>query len=245
VTHQVRDLRGTGVWPKQLPESSDEEQRVRDAFIRRWHEILPRRGRIVERFNHDYPLRGPVPKGRTLDIGAGLGEHVRFEDLTRQEYYALELRPEMAAVIEERYPQIQTIVADCQRHLPFRDGFFDRILAIHVLEHLPDLPRALDEISRVLAPRGRFVVVIPCEGGLVYWLARRTTAQRVFEREFGRAYTRVIRGEHLNVPWEVTTELRKRFRVVHSQYFPLRIPSVALNLVIGITLEPLGAGRPT
>jgi SAM-dependent methyltransferase len=241
--HRVRDLRGTGAWPKRLPDFTDEEIRMRDAFMRRWHGILPRRGKIVERFNHGYALRGPVPTGRTLDVGAGLGEHIQFEDLSRQEYYALELRPEMARVIEERYPEVSTVVADCQQRLPFGDGFFDRILAIHVLEHLPNLPRALDEISRVLTPHGRFVVVIPCEGGLAYWLARRTTAQRVFEREFGQSYTWVIRSEHLNVPWEVLGELRKRFRVVHLQYFPLRIPSVALNLVIGATLEPLGAGR--
>jgi SAM-dependent methyltransferase len=172
-----------------------------------------------------------------------LGEHVRF-DLSRQEYYALELRPEMARVIEDRYPEVSTVVADCQEHLPFDDGFFDRILAIHVLEHLSDLPRALDETSRVFAPDGRFVVVIPCESGIAYSLARRTSAQRVFEREFGGTYTWLIRSEHLDVPWEVLTELRKRFRVVHSQYFPLRIPSVTLNLLIGITLEPLAAGRP-
>jgi hypothetical protein len=50
--HRVSDLRATGVWPKSVPEFTDEEQRVRDAFVRRWHELLPVRGRIVERFSH-------------------------------------------------------------------------------------------------------------------------------------------------------------------------------------------------
>jgi ubiquinone/menaquinone biosynthesis C-methylase UbiE len=34
--------------------------------------------------------------------------------------------------------------------MPFEDGYFDRVIAIHVLEHLPDLPRALREISRLM-----------------------------------------------------------------------------------------------
>ena len=50
-------------------------------------------------------------------------------------------------------------VADCQQRLPFEDGSFDRALAIHVLEHLPNLPAAVAEIHRLLKPSGRFVVL--------------------------------------------------------------------------------------
>ena len=82
------------------------------------------------------------------------------------------------------------------------------MLAIHVLEHLPDLPAALDEVARVLAPDGRFVAVIQCEGGVAYALARRLTAKRLFEREFGRDYDWFIRSEHINVPWEIEGDSR-------------------------------------
>ena len=78
------DVRGTGIWPKRLPTFSKDEQRVRDAFMARWLEYLPRRGGFVERFNHGYPLRGGANARRTLEIGAGLGAHIEFEDLERQ-----------------------------------------------------------------------------------------------------------------------------------------------------------------
>ncbi len=233
------DGRGTGTWPKPLPAFTEDEQRVRDAFMARWLEYLPRRGGFVERFNHGYPLRGSWSPQRTLEIGAGLGAHIRFENLERQQYYAVELREELAENLGERFPTVTTIVADCQKRLPFDDGFFDRVLAIHVLEHLPDLPAALDEVARVLAPNGRFVAVIPCEGGTVYSLARRVTSQRLFEREFGRDYDWFIRYEHINLPWEIKSELAKRFRIADSRYFPFRIPSVKVNLVIGLTMHPL------
>lgn len=233
------DVRGTGIWPKQLPTFTEEEQRVRDAFMARWLEYLPRRGGFVERFNHGYALRSGKKARRTLEIGAGLGEHIRFETLEHQQYVAAELREELAEGLAARFPTVNVLVADCQKRLPFEDGHFDRVLAIHVLEHLPNLPAALDEVARLLAPDGEFVAVIPCEGGRVYSLARRLTSKRLFEREFGRDYDWFIRHEHINLPWEITSELTRRFRIGDSRHFPLRIPSVEVNLVIGLTMYPL------
>ena len=202
--------------------------------MRYFHEELPKRHGALERFSHHYPLDATA-SGRTLEIGAGLGEHIRHEDLTRQSYYAVELRDEMADAIRKDFPQVQTVVADCQQRLPWEDDFFDRALAIHVLEHLPNLPAALDEIARVLKPGGRFGIVIPCEGGLGYSLGRRLTVQRTFERRYNTSYDWHIKSDHVSTPREILDEVRSRFEIVDRSYWPLRVPSVDLNLVIGLT----------
>jgi len=47
------------------------------------------------------------------------------------------------------------VAADVQE-LPFGDESFDVVIANHMLYHVPDRPRALAEIRRVLAPDGAF-----------------------------------------------------------------------------------------
>lgn len=235
----VVDLRGTGRWPKELPNLTEEQSRIRDEFMARWLSVLPNKYGVIERFNHGYAAHAVPPRGRTLEIGPGVGAHLSYENLDSQDYFAVELREELISELKSRYPQVSVVAGDCQERLPFDDAFFDRVLAIHVLEHLPNLPAALNEISRVLKQQGRFVVVIPCEGGFAYSLGRRVSAQRLFECEFGMSYEWLIRSEHLSVPWEIIKELKTGFRIVNSRYFPLRLHAVALNLAIGLTLEPI------
>jgi ubiquinone/menaquinone biosynthesis C-methylase UbiE len=45
--------------------------------------------------------------------------------------------------------------------LPFRDQAFDTVHASHILEHIPDLEAAMQEIHRVLRPGGTLVAHVP------------------------------------------------------------------------------------
>ena len=121
-----------------------------------------------------------------------------------------------------RSPKV--LMADCQQRLDIPDRFFHRILAIHVLEHLPDLPAALAEVWRPLDPGGEFCVVIPCEGRIAYSLAHRVSAQRIFERRYHTSYDWFIRTEHINRPHEIMEELEGFFTVRHRAYFLFGFP---------------------
>lgn len=44
---------------------------------------------------------------------------------------------------------------------PFDDDEFDSVYASHLLEHLSDLVRTMEEVHRILKPGGRFVVRVP------------------------------------------------------------------------------------
>jgi len=237
----VVKLLGTRRWPKQVPFLTPELEQIAEDFMSHWQEILPQRFRSIELFNQRYPAaqRKHLPaRIRTLEIGAGPGEHLEYEDLAGQDYYALELRSEFASIIKRRFPQVTVLNADCQRELPFPRGYFDRVLAIHVLEHLPELPQAVLELRRVLKRDGEACVVIPCEDGLLYRLARNVSTRRIFEKRYKLPYGWGIYREHINNPSEIMEELSRCFTVQSRRYFPFFVPIVNANLCIGLTLKP-------
>jgi SAM-dependent methyltransferase len=230
-------------WPKVLPPLTPEQKHISDDFMKLWHEVLPRRFGIVETFNHNFPVKYSQPGFKTtLEIGAGLGEHLHYERLTaeqEQNYYALELRENMAAEIRKSFPRVQAIVGDCQTRLDFADGYFDRVVAVHVLEHLPNLPAAIREAHRLVNKEtGYFLVVIPTEGSPAYTLARKMSAERVYKKRYGGDYSWFYQREHINLAPEIFEELAPWFAIEARSYFPLRVPFIWCNLCIGLALRP-------
>jgi SAM-dependent methyltransferase len=225
-------------WPKQLPTLSDEQIRIKDDWMKHWLTILPNRYAVMDRFNHGYPAKRARPGIRVLEVGAGLGEHLEYEDTRDVDYHAIELRPEIAEEIRRRHPQVKVTVGSVEQTIPFEDHYFDRVVAIHMLEHLPNLPAALREIHRVLKPGGEFCVVIPCEGGMAYGFARFISSKRIFEKRYNMSYDFCIRSEHVNEAHEILDELSTLFEATDRTYFPLRAPIVTINLAIGLVLTP-------
>lgn len=236
----------TTKWPKVLPPLTPEQQERSNAFMKLWHEELAGRPQYgpIERFNHRFPVKhSPAAFRTTLEIGAGLGEHLEYEKLTPEQesnYYCNEYRENMAAEIRRRFPRVRTVVNDCQQRMDFPDGFFDRYIAVHVLEHLPDLPAAIREAHRLLKPdTGRLLIVIPTEGSLAYSLARKISAERVWKRHFTAPYAEFYQREHINLPHEILAELDRYFTIEARSFFPLPLlPLVFCNLVIGFSLKP-------
>jgi len=230
-------------WPKQLVDLTFEQRAIREDFMRYWHEVLPRRFSLIERFNHGFSRARRDTWGhariRTLEVGAGLGEHVAHEDLDFQHYTALELREPMAARIGERFPQVLVLVSDVQEGIPSPDEQYNRVVAVHVLEHLSNLPAPVGEIRRVLQTSRRLEAVFPCEGGLVYEVGRNVTSRRLFEKRYGCSYDWFIQAEHVNNCWEIMREIRRQFRIQLAEYWPFRVPSLQANAVVGIFATPL------
>ena len=231
-------------WPKQVEPLTPEQQKISDDFMRLWCQTIPKY-RAIESFNHGWVVEhAPKTFHRTLEIGAGLGEHLRYEWLTHgqmRNYFAMETRAELGVGIKERFPGVEVLIHDCQVPTGIPDGYFDRILAIHVLEHLPNLPATIKEMHRLCSPTGTFQVVIPCEGGLSYWMCRRISAQRLFEKTYKQSYRWFIEREHINRPYEIFEELGRHFSLERICWFPFGFPWTWCNLAIAMNLRPLAA----
>jgi len=231
-------------WPKVLPPLSEEQKYISNEFMRIWHEVLPKHYGIAERFNQAFPVKHSNKDFlTTLEIGAGLGEHISYEKLSSEQarnYHALEMRENMAEQIRARFPEVKTVVGDCQERLNFNNDHFDRILAIHVLEHLPNLPKCIEEAYRLInKTKGQFIVVIPTEGSPAYTLGRKISAERVYKKHFGGDYSWFYKREHINLPLEIIHELEKYFIIEKKRTFPFPfLHFIFCNLCIGIVLKP-------
>jgi ubiquinone/menaquinone biosynthesis C-methylase UbiE len=231
-------------WPKTFPELTQKQKWINNDFMHYWHNILPKKYPFIESFNNLYVIKNkPFNFTKTLEIGAGLGEHLFYEALSserRKGYVAFELRENMAEIIRNNHSDIKVLIGDCQQKIQAQDNEFDRILAIHVLEHLTNLPAAIKEIYRVChKTNGFFSVVIPCEGGIAYSLARKTSAQRIFEKKYKQPYKWFIEREHVNIPREILEEITPYFKLESQEFFPFKfLPFIWCNLCIGLTFTP-------
>ena len=98
-----------------------------------------------------------VPSHRYIEVGCGPGElAVRVRDELRADVVAIDISPRMVELARGR--GVDARLGDVQE-LPFADREFDCAVAAWMLYHVPDVPRALGELARVLRPGGRLVAV--------------------------------------------------------------------------------------
>lgn len=102
-----------------------------------------------------------MDEARVLELGCGPAKLWR-ENIERIPDWHVTLTDLSAGMIAEAERYLEGTgrdftfrVADAQE-LPFEDGSFDAVIAIHMLYHVPDQGRALWEVRRVLKPDGRF-----------------------------------------------------------------------------------------
>lgn len=100
---------------------------------------------------------------RVLDVGVGDGTFERLALEVGHEVHALDPGEEAIASLRARLGLGERAQTGRIESIPFPDAAFDAVVVSEVLEHLPDavLPRALDELRRVLVPGGRLVGTVP------------------------------------------------------------------------------------
>jgi len=100
--------------------------------------------------------------GCFLDLGIGdspAGNQI-YKKFPNAMCYALDFAPELIKSLRKKYPKINYIVADVL-DTPYKDEFFDYIIAGELIEHMEDPAKLIKEVFRILKPGGVFSFSVP------------------------------------------------------------------------------------
>jgi SAM-dependent methyltransferase len=168
-----------------------------------------------------------------VEVGAGTGVHIDFVRHAYRRYFITDLNTSM---LERAGPQRrarqggQVVVrAEDATRLGFEDASVDRLIAAHVLEHLPRPDRVLNEWARVVRPGGVISIVLPCDPGIAWRLGRSLGPRRRFQA-LGIDYDYWMAREHINPIGNLVNFIRYYFPRLREQWLPLRVPSIDANL---------------
>ena len=154
---------------------------------------------------------------------------IRLRKLKHLDYTTCDLESPLA--------EIKADICD----LPFADNSFDWILCNHVLEHIPNDRKAMEELYRVLVPGGKALLQVPLDATRDSTfeddsITDRTARTQIFGqydhvRIYGMDYFDKLRAvgfevDELQFGKTLSEEARKRYVVVANEYIPIGIKPI-------------------
>ena len=126
--------------------------------------LLRAGGATAERRRVRLSYLGDVPAGRLLEVGCGSGW--RLAEFRRLGWDVVGQEVDEKAATHARESHGLTVLAGPLEELGLRPSSFDAVVLNHVIEHVPEPVRLLDECWRLVRQGGRLVCVTPNTRGL-------------------------------------------------------------------------------
>jgi SAM-dependent methyltransferase len=144
----------------------------------------------------------PDSTERILEVGFGSGVFMPVLAERAGELYGIDVHPHTTVVATalERAGVTARLYQGSAEKMPFQPGWFDAAVALSSLEFMQDLAAAVDELVRVLSPRGVLVVVTPAHSPLADAGLRMLTGKKAEDDFQGRRQTVIptlLRGFHV------------------------------------------------
>ena len=106
----------------------------------------------------------PSPDDLILDLGAGGGWCSDLLSRLNRKSVAVDISVDMLRAAHARPAvDISGVAADLEQ-LPFRSAVFQKAVCLNAIHHVPDIPKAIGEIARVLTSDGMVVFSEPGQG---------------------------------------------------------------------------------
>lgn len=178
--------------------------------------------------------------GTVLEVGAGHGEHLESVRHGFDRYIMTDLNSDELARRWDndaaRARGIEVASANARTLEEYPEDFADRLIASHVLEHLPEPHAVLRQWSRVVKPGGTITVILPCDPGFAWRFGRNFGPRRQNHKAGNHAYDYWMAREHVNAIQNLWTFIDYYFPERRERWFPAMIPSYDLNLIFAANL---------
>lgn len=157
---------------------------------------LKRRARrIIEELN-------PQKDEKIMDLGCGTGYYLFLLSSLPVDLNLTGFDHDKKALDEARNSlrnkKINFVLGDSHK-LPFKENFFDKIVASEVLEHLEDDQKALKEIYKILKPNGILVISTPSINYPLFWDPINWLLQRLFNIHIKKGFFSGIWNQHIRL----------------------------------------------
>jgi 2-polyprenyl-3-methyl-5-hydroxy-6-metoxy-1,4-benzoquinol methylase len=125
-------------------------------------------------------LLGNLQNKKILDAGCGGGFYSIPLATLCDEIYALDISFKNLQILKRRakagkLSNINIIHGDIE-NFPLKSDFFDFILLLGVLEHLPNTQKAVKELQRILVSGGKIICILPNHEG-IFWRINKIKAK--------------------------------------------------------------------
>ncbi len=119
----------------------------------------------INRYQVSYDLL-PNYREKILDVGCGNGHFIDIVEHKFKEFYGIDISKIRIKKAKEKFNKKKRnkyhfVKYDVDEGLPFKNSFFDVVSCIAILEHVFNPPNLVEEIKRVLKPKGIFLLQVP------------------------------------------------------------------------------------
>jgi|GEM_PF-1287775 len=167
-----------------------------------------------------------------LEIGCGQGfNSYLLSKKKNNKVIGIDMSKENIDVSKKRYPGVDFRVENSEK-INFCDNYFDEVYAIDVLEHVDNLDKVSDEITRILKIGGKLIVFVPAEKSEKWLLKIRPSYFQEIH------HVRIFKGDDLKNRFErrglVMSKKRSLGFLQHIELFYLFSVNKQSNTQLGI-----------
>lgn len=116
---------------------------------------------IHNRLFFGYKSAQNIVSGNTLEVGCGVGRGVEVLLGNTEKYTAIDKNKSLTDSLKAKYPTANFLNLNIPPFEGIEDNTFDTVVTFHVIEHIPNDKKFVEEIYRVLKPGGTALISTP------------------------------------------------------------------------------------